>query len=428
MYTHVHHAAASIIQCFVRERAILAIHRAAVVSTGRHHAQAEPPPIVAVHFAAARIQRSWKISRWRRRFVDFSERQIGWVGSLSWLQSHNRLYGTELATAKDVERWMEHRAHAPLDRDVDPWGCLKLQDHLSRMWYGKGYEELQEAEAQLQQASHEKVAEAGSVDAACLTQEPSAAHDRPLQQASWDAGEAQVQQQQRRQGRSTAHGGSSGSHTRSCTRSTTGLGAALRAPERAAVGLRQQSRRATPRAASAVAGTSATTSGSSAVVTAAATTSLSPRCEVVGRAKGQALAAPPPSSHSYTSPPRTHRTTPATQVASSVPIGAAMGAAQAVMAAAMRCSVAANTSFAPRSPNPPSPGSASLPIGPGSSTQRCSTAAASPHRAGSMVAPTAAGIGTSGTSRQLMGSASAALAVTGRGANQLSGPSAIVCR
>jgi len=353
------------------------------------------------------------------RFVDFSEREIGWVGSLSWLQRHNRLYGTELATSKDVERWLEHRAHAPLDRDVDPWGCLKLQDHLSRMWYGKGYEELQEAEAQLQQASHEDAAEAGCIESAIL----SATHDRPPQPA-WTAGEAQPQQQQQRQSRSGAHGGSSSSHTRS----TVGRGAVLRAPERAAMGLRQQSRRATPRAASAAAPTSATTSGSSAAAAAAATTSLSPRCEVVGRAKGQGLAAPPPSSHSYTSPPRTHRTTAATQVASSVPMGAAMGAAQVVMAAALRCSVAANTSFAPRSPNPPSPGSGSLHVGPGSSTQRCSMAAASPHRAGSAAAPTAAGLSTTGTSRQLMGSASAALAVTGRGANQLGGPSAIVCR
>ncbi|CAK0867346.1 unnamed protein product, partial [Prorocentrum cordatum] len=51
---------------------------------------------LARHHAACRIQRAWRISRWRRRFVLFSERELGWVGSLTWLQEHNLLYGTEL--------------------------------------------------------------------------------------------------------------------------------------------------------------------------------------------------------------------------------------------------------------------------------------------------------------------------------------------
>ncbi|CAE7248316.1 unnamed protein product [Symbiodinium necroappetens] len=39
-----------------------------------------------VHHAACRIQRAWRISHWRRSFVDFSRHQVGWLGSLSWLR------------------------------------------------------------------------------------------------------------------------------------------------------------------------------------------------------------------------------------------------------------------------------------------------------------------------------------------------------
>lgn len=104
-------------------------------------------PFVAIHHAACRIQRAWRVSRWRRRFLDFAEREIGWVGTLDWLQHHNLLYGTELADPEDVRWWMTQRQGAPLDREVDPWGCTKLRDHLNKMWYGRSVEEVSPEEA-----------------------------------------------------------------------------------------------------------------------------------------------------------------------------------------------------------------------------------------------------------------------------------------
>jgi len=92
--------------------------------------------VLAVHWAAGRIQRAWKIHRWRRQFWSFSEGQLQWVGSLDWLQQHNLLYGTELADSDDVRWWLQQRTGAPLDREVDPWGSERLLEHLHRMWYG----------------------------------------------------------------------------------------------------------------------------------------------------------------------------------------------------------------------------------------------------------------------------------------------------
>eukprot|EP00429_Kryptoperidinium_foliaceum_P112617 CAMPEP_0176320952 /NCGR_PEP_ID=MMETSP0121_2-20121125/71088_1 /TAXON_ID=160619 /ORGANISM="Kryptoperidinium foliaceum, Strain CCMP 1326" /LENGTH=119 /DNA_ID=CAMNT_0017663359 /DNA_START=13 /DNA_END=368 /DNA_ORIENTATION=+ len=88
--------------------------------------------ILAVHWAAGRIQRAWKVHRWRRQFVQFSEVQLRWVGSLDWLQRHNMLYGTELADHEDVHTWLQERSAAPLDREVDPWGSERLLEHLNR--------------------------------------------------------------------------------------------------------------------------------------------------------------------------------------------------------------------------------------------------------------------------------------------------------
>jgi len=109
-----------------------------------------------VQFAATRIQRAWKLNRWRHCFTDFSENQVRWVGSLEWLQHHNLLYGTELADNEDVRWWLHHRATAALDREVDPWGSEKLLEHLSRMWYGASRAELQE---QQRLAEQQKLAE-----------------------------------------------------------------------------------------------------------------------------------------------------------------------------------------------------------------------------------------------------------------------------
>mmetsp|Transcript_147448 Transcript_147448/g.471461 ORF Transcript_147448/g.471461 Transcript_147448/m.471461 type:complete len:762 (-) Transcript_147448:206-2491(-) len=99
-------------------------------------AQAREGRRPAVHWAAGRIQRAWKIYLWRRRFVDYSERELNYVGSLEWLQRQNMLYGTELADSEDVRWWLQQRTAAPLDREVDPWGAERLLEHLHRMWYG----------------------------------------------------------------------------------------------------------------------------------------------------------------------------------------------------------------------------------------------------------------------------------------------------
>eukprot|EP00435_Cladocopium_sp_Y103_P009263 s4570_g2.t1 len=100
------------------------------------------------HFAAQRIQRAWKISRWRRVFTADCKRDLGWLGSLDWLQRHNMLYGTELAETEDLEWWYHQQAGAPLDYEVDPWGCRKLREHLNRMWFGAASPEGYEAKAE----------------------------------------------------------------------------------------------------------------------------------------------------------------------------------------------------------------------------------------------------------------------------------------
>mmetsp|Transcript_122713 Transcript_122713/g.194375 ORF Transcript_122713/g.194375 Transcript_122713/m.194375 type:complete len:614 (+) Transcript_122713:84-1925(+) len=101
---------------------------------------------VPFHHAACRIQRAWRMSRWRRNFISFSRCEVGWLGTLDWLQRHNLLYGTELADAEDVNWWMQQREGAPLDREVDPWGCKKLHEHLQRVWYGRTAEEMSQDE------------------------------------------------------------------------------------------------------------------------------------------------------------------------------------------------------------------------------------------------------------------------------------------
>lgn len=109
----------------------------------------------AVHFAATRIQRSWKLHLWRRKFVDYSQRENGWVGSLEWLQKHNLLYGTELADSDDVKWWLQQRATAPLDKEVDPWGSERLLEHLNRMWYGGRAVELMQQQQKQRQAERD---------------------------------------------------------------------------------------------------------------------------------------------------------------------------------------------------------------------------------------------------------------------------------
>jgi len=138
------------IQRFWRRKAVERKGRAA-----QHAPVSSRKRFVAVHHAACRIQRAWRVQYWRRRFTDYSERETGWVGTLDWLQHHNLLYGTELADPEDVRWWMLQRKGAPLDREVDPWGCTKLRDHLNKVWYGRSAEELSPEEVHaLQQAEY----------------------------------------------------------------------------------------------------------------------------------------------------------------------------------------------------------------------------------------------------------------------------------
>jgi len=109
-----------------------------------------------VHIAASRIQRNWRLRQWRRKFVDYSQNECGWVGSLEWLQHHNLLYGTELADAEDVKWWLQQRATAPLDSEVDPWGSERLLEHLNRMWYGGRAAEIIQQQQQQEQLLQEQ--------------------------------------------------------------------------------------------------------------------------------------------------------------------------------------------------------------------------------------------------------------------------------
>lgn len=78
--------------------------------------------------------------------MSYSEQEVGWVGSLAWLQQRNMLYGTELADQDDCRQWEVNRAQAPLDREVDPWGFERLRAHLHRMWWGRDPEEMDQNE------------------------------------------------------------------------------------------------------------------------------------------------------------------------------------------------------------------------------------------------------------------------------------------
>lgn len=83
----------------------------------------------AIHHAATRIQRVWRLVSWRRAFVAFSA-QVGWVGSMEWLQQHKKVFGTELAEKEDEEDWFLEKASAPPDIEIDPWGNRELKRHL----------------------------------------------------------------------------------------------------------------------------------------------------------------------------------------------------------------------------------------------------------------------------------------------------------
>ncbi|CAD7975277.1 unnamed protein product [Amoebophrya sp. A25] len=88
------------------------------------------------HWAAVRIQRCWALYIWQRNFGLFGRRVMDYVGSLDWLQRHDKLYGTEMAEACDEQRWDSEYQTCPADEQTDPWGNKHLKEHLHRMWYG----------------------------------------------------------------------------------------------------------------------------------------------------------------------------------------------------------------------------------------------------------------------------------------------------
>eukprot|EP00913_Durusdinium_trenchii_P001705 g1577.t1 len=87
--------------------------------------EALPPPVKRLapqHWAASRIQRAWKISRWRRVFIVDCKRDLGWLGSLDWLQRHNMLYGTELAETEETASTASTACGSALWRNrARPW-------------------------------------------------------------------------------------------------------------------------------------------------------------------------------------------------------------------------------------------------------------------------------------------------------------------
>lgn len=263
-----------------------------------------------VHHSAARIQRAWRVSRWRRKFVEFSEREIGWVGTLDWLQHHNHLYGTELADPEDTRWWAQQRANAPLDRHVDPWGCTKLRDHLNRMWYGRTTEELQESERDQR------------YEEACLAE-----RDQRYEEAYMNYGNMQQDVYVLYEA-SQPWGGEPAIGPGQCLAyGSEGQARSIRGAVPSTIRSQQSAERAVAlRPVPSMSG-------------AGKATSLSPRretqwmqSEVVGRSKGAAMGAPPPSSlHSYQSPPQTHR---APRVPQAVP----------------QAAVGVTSTFRPRSP------------------------------------------------------------------------------
>merc|ERR1712194_72233 len=90
--------------------------------------------ILGGQWAASRIQRAWRLKCWRRDFEHFCETRLDYVGSLSWLQKRQRLYGTELAEPSDHQNWAAAYQVAPRDVEIDPWGAKRLREHLARMW------------------------------------------------------------------------------------------------------------------------------------------------------------------------------------------------------------------------------------------------------------------------------------------------------
>ena len=118
-------------QALNEENAVFSVGQNAMQSTDAKQSK----PFVASHYQAYRIQRAWRLHKWRTNFKKYGENR-GWVGTLDWLQKHKLLYGAELAEPEDVSTWEKARRDAPLDSIVDPWGSERLRDHLHLMRFG----------------------------------------------------------------------------------------------------------------------------------------------------------------------------------------------------------------------------------------------------------------------------------------------------
>mmetsp|Transcript_112987 Transcript_112987/g.258786 ORF Transcript_112987/g.258786 Transcript_112987/m.258786 type:complete len:688 (+) Transcript_112987:113-2176(+) len=121
--------------------------------------RARPKPFAPRVTAAIRIQRAWRLRQWRLGFVRYSERRVGWLGSLEWLQAHNLIYGTELADPSDTEWWALQRSRAYSDREVDPWGNHHMREHLRRIW-GQYDDEVVEQPQETRRAGSQPAAQA----------------------------------------------------------------------------------------------------------------------------------------------------------------------------------------------------------------------------------------------------------------------------
>ena len=100
-------------QALNEENAVFSVGKNAMQSTDAKQSK----PFVASHYRAYRIQRAWRLHKWRTNFKKYGENR-GWVGTLDWLQKHKLLYGTELAEPEDVSNWEKARRDAPLDSVV----------------------------------------------------------------------------------------------------------------------------------------------------------------------------------------------------------------------------------------------------------------------------------------------------------------------
>lgn len=303
-----------------------------------------------MHHAACRIQRAWKVSRWRRKFFHFSERDIGWVGSLDWLQHHNLLYGTELADPEDVRWWMQQRTTAPLDREVDPWGCTQMVKHLNKMWYGRTTEEMQatQEERDVQRMETEQRERARRMESAgngAYTYTTNGAHGQEVY-VLYESGQQQFYTANNGQPLYKAHVPQHSGSAAAVTTQAAGLQHARGNQTDRSSGGGTGLRSLTVATATAALGSGATKAAS-----------LSPRRETswltgdsLGRSRGEALGASQAAAKNFASPLQTHRATRTTQ-----PLGAAVSTTATMSGSAVVMGTTSSASAAALQQRPVSP-------------------------------------------------------------------------